>query len=134
MIELRPLLTLVGTATIENLGKVQDGERLKIETRAKDAPGSPIAGKARWTDWILVGPLGPGETSSVCEVTTADRQRLVLELRGYARSRNGDGMEIRTCGIIRSASPRFSERSGHVAVAMARIDPEHHVEIAVYEL
>ena len=134
MIELHPLLSLTGTATIEKLGKVQDGERLKIEMRGKNAPGSTIAGKVRWTDWVLIGPLGPGETSSVGEIATDDRQRLVLELRGYAQSGNGDGMELRTCGIIRSASPRFVDLNGHVAVAVARIAADRHVDITVYEI
>jgi len=134
MIELHPLLTLTGTAIVENLGKVQDGERLKIEIRGKDAPGSVISGKVRWTDWVLIGPLGPGETSSVGEIVTDDGQRLVLELRGYAQSKNGDGMEVRTSGLIRSASPRFINLNGHIAVAVATITADRRADITVFEL
>lgn len=63
--DLAPLYRLTGTAEVEKLGKVQDGERLKIEFRGKSADDSLIAGKAHGSSWILVGPLGPGEANAV---------------------------------------------------------------------
>jgi hypothetical protein len=131
--ELQPLFTLSGTADTERLGKVQGGERLKIEYRGSTTPESPIAGKAHGTDWVLLGPLGPGETNAVHEVMTADKEHVAVELRGYALSRNGDGMEIRTAGIIRTASPRFSELNGKIALVVERLSPDKKIEVTAYQ-
>lgn len=131
--QLQALFTLSGTADTEQLGKVQGGERLKIEYRGSTTPGSLIAGKAHGNDWVLLGPLGPGETNAVHELMTADKEHLAVELRGYARSRDGGGMEIRTAGIIRTAAPRFSELNGRIALVVERLSPDNEIEVTAYE-
>ncbi len=118
--ELKPLYTLTGSTVVEKLGKVQDGERVKIEFRGATADDSPIAGKAHGSTWILIGPQGPGETSAVQEIVTAAGERLVVELRGYAVDLGGNGMEIRAAGIIRSSAAAFSDLNGHVALMLQR--------------
>ena len=119
--DLAPLYTLSGSAVTEKLGKVQDGERIKIEFRGKAADDSPIAGKAHGSNWILIGPLGPGATSAVQEIITPAGERLVVELQGYTQSLNGDGWEIRASGIIRSSAGSFAHLNGHVAVVLQKI-------------
>lgn len=131
--QLQALFTLSGTADTEQLGKVQGGERLKIEYRGNTTPGSLIAGKAHGNDWVLLGPLGPGETNAVHELMTADKEHLAVELRGYALSRDGGGMEIRTAGIIRTAAPRFSELNGKVALVVERLSPDRKIEVTAYQ-
>jgi len=130
--DLLPLFTLTGTAVTEQLGKVQDGERIKIEFRGKSAAESGVAGKAHGTSWILIGPFGPGETSAVHEIITAAGERLVVELRGYARQSNGTGLEIRTAGIIRSSAAAFAHLNGHVAVVVQRVQADDRSEIHAY--
>src|ERR1700687_1125400 len=103
-VELTPLYTLTGTAVVEKLGKVQDGERIKIEFRGKSAAGSPVEGKAHGSTWILIGPLGPGDTNAVQEIILPSGERLVVELRGYTLMPNSEEMEIRTCGVIRTSA------------------------------
>lgn len=122
--DLAPLYTLVGTTVTEKLGKVQDGERIKIEFRGKAADDSPIAGKAHGSNWILIGPSGPGATSAVQELITPTGERLVVELRGYTESLNSDGMEIRASGIIRSSAGTFAHVNGHVALVVQKIRNE----------
>ncbi|HXQ23642.1 MAG TPA: hypothetical protein VN812_18325, partial [Candidatus Acidoferrales bacterium] len=73
--DLAPLYTLTGTAEVEKLGKVQDGERIKIEFRGKSADDSLITGKAHGSSWIFVGPLGPGEANAVQEIITPAGER-----------------------------------------------------------
>ena len=119
--DLAPLYTLVGTTVTEQLGKVQDGERIKIEFRGKAADDSPIAGKAHGSNWILIEPSGPGATSAVQELITPTGERLVVELRGYTQSLNGDGMEIRASGIVRSSAGSFAHINGHVALVVQKI-------------
>jgi hypothetical protein len=130
--ELSPLFSLTGTAVIEKLGKVQDGERIKIEFRGKSAAGSAIAGKAHGASWILIGPLGPGETSAVQEIVTPDGEHVVLELRGYAMQANGDGMEIRASGIIRASAATFLHLNGHVALVVQRVAGDDSVTVEAY--
>jgi len=129
-----PLYTLTGTAEVEQLGKVQDGERIKIEFRGKSASDSLVVGKAHGSIWILVGPLGPGETNAVQEIITPDREHFVVELRGYAVSLNGDGMEIRTCGIIRTSAARFAHLNGHIAVVIQTVTKDNAVSVEAYSL
>jgi len=119
--DLAPLYTLTGTTVTEKLGKVQDGERIKIEFRGKAADDSPISGKAHGSNWILIGPAGPSATSAVQEIITPGGERLVVELQGYTRNLNGDGVEIRASGIIRSSAGTFADINGHVAVVVQRI-------------
>ena len=133
-IALNPLYTLTGTAAIEKLGKVQDGERIKIEFRGATAPECPIQGRAHGSTWILIGATGPGETSAVQEVITPARERLVLELRGYTISADGEGMEVRTCGIIRSSAARFADIDGHVAVVVQRMGADNTIRIEAFHL
>jgi hypothetical protein len=133
IMQLQPLFHVLGTAVIERLGKVQGGERLKVEYRGETAPDSAVGGKAHGNDWVLVGPLGPGETNAVHEITTADKEHLVVELHGYAMSRNGDGMEIRSAGIIRTAAPRFSEINGRVALVIERLGSDKKIEVTAYQ-
>ena len=130
--DLAPLYTLTGSATTEKLGKVQDGERIKIEFRGKAAAGSPIAGKAHGSNWILIGPSGPGATSAVQEIITPNGERLVVELQGYTQSVNGDGMEIRTSGIIRSSAGTFAHLNGHVAVVIQMIAKDDAITVQAY--
>ena len=73
--DLAPLYTLSGTAVTEQLGKVQDGERIKIEFRGKATDGSPVAGKAHGSNWVLIGPLGPGTANAVQELITPAGER-----------------------------------------------------------
>lgn len=119
--DLTPLYTLTGTAVTEKLGKVQDGERIKIEFRGKTANDSPIAGKAHGSNWILIGPAGPGATNAVQEIITPTGERLVVELQGYTQSLNGDGLEIRASGIIRSSAGTFAQINGHLALVVQRM-------------
>ncbi len=132
--KLEPLYTLTGTADVEKLGKVQDGERIKIEFRGKSAPDSRIEGKAHGSSWILVGALGPGATSAVQELITSAGVRLVVELQGYTRAHNGDGMEIRTSGIIRSSAAEFADLNGHVAVVVQKVTKDNAVTVEAYSL
>lgn len=130
--DLALLYTLAGNAVTEKLGKVQDGERIKIEFRGKAAEGSPISGKAHGSNWILVGPLGPGATSAVQEVITPTGERLVLELQGYAQNLNGDGMEIRASGIIRSSAATFAHLNGHIALVVQKIAKSDAITVEAY--
>jgi len=131
--DLRPLYTLAGTAVVERLGKVQDGERLKIEFRGTAAPDSPVAGKAHGSAWILVGPLGPGETSAVQELVTATGERIVLELRGYTINRDGGGMEIRASGLIRTSAAHFAEANGRIALVVQTVSADNAVSVRAYQ-
>jgi hypothetical protein len=130
--DLTPLYSLTGTAVVEKLGKVQDGERIKIEFRGKSAAGSAIAGKAHGASWILVGPLGLGETSAVQEIITPGGERFVVELRGYATQHNGDGMEIRASGIIRASAATFAQLNGHIALVVQRVAADDTVAVEAY--
>jgi hypothetical protein len=130
---LEPLYTLTGTTVTEKLGKVQDGERIKIEFRGKAAAHSPIAGKAHGSNWILVGPFGPGATTAVIDVVTPAGDRLVVELQGYAIAQNGDGMEIRTSGIIRTSATTFSHLNGHVALVIQKIGRDETITVEAYQ-
>ncbi len=131
--DLAPLYTLTGTTVTERLGKVQDGERIKIEFRGKTAGGSPINGKAHGSNWILVGPLGPGATSAVQEITTQNGERLVVELQGYTQTLNGGSMEIRASGIIRSNAAPFAELNGRIALVVQRIKQDETIEVDAYQ-
>jgi hypothetical protein len=130
--DLTPLYTLTGSAVTEKLGKVQDGERIKIEFRGKAADDSPIAGKAHGSNWILIGPLGPGATSAVQEVITPTGERVVVELQGYTQNVNGDGLEIRASGMIRSSAGVFNHLNGHVAVVVQRIAKDDAIQVQGY--
>ncbi len=130
--ELTPLFTLTGTAVVEKVGKVQDGERIKIEFRGKSAVGSPIEGKAHGSSWVLIGPLGPGATNAVQEVITPGGERVVLELQGYTMNANGKGMEIRTCGIIRSSAASYADLNGRIALAIQKVGADDAVTIDAY--
>jgi hypothetical protein len=132
--ELARLYTLSGTTVVEKVGKVQDGERIKIEFRGRTAGDSPIAGKAHGSNWILIGPSGPGETSAVQEIVTPGGERLVVELRGYTVPGNGDEMEIRASGIIRSGAASFADLNGHVAVVVQTIGPQDAISVTAYSL
>lgn len=134
MIHLEPLMILTGTATIEQLGKVQEGERIKVETRTAGAAGSPITGKARGTDWILFRPDAIAETNSVHEIKIESGHPLVLELRGYAETQNGGGMQIRACGVIRASAAELSHLNGRVALMEEKIGQDRRVEMAAYWL
>ncbi len=131
--DLKLLYTLTGTAVVEKLGKVQDGERIKIEFRGKSGTDSPIEGKAHGTSWVLIGPLGPGDASAVQELITPAGERLVVELRGYAVGGNGSVMEIRAAGLIRSSAARFTDVNGHLAVVVQTVAPDDAVTIHAYE-
>ena len=130
--DLTPLYTLTGSTVTEKLGKVQDGERIKIEFRGKAAADSPIAGKAHGSNWILIGPSGPGATSAVQEIITPTGERLVVELKGYTQNSNGDGMEIRAAGIIRSSAGTFAQLNGHVAVVIQQIGKGETISVQAY--
>ena len=130
--ELKLLYTLTGTAVVEKLGKVQDGERIKIEFRGKSGPDSPIEGKAHGSSWVLIGPFGPSDTSAVQEIITPANERLVVELRGYAIAGNGAGTEIRAAGIIRSSAARFAELNGRVAVVVQTVGADDTVAVQAY--
>ena len=119
--DLAPLYTLTGTTVTEKLGKVQDGERIKVEFRGKAADDSPIAGKAHGSNWILIGTAGPGAANAVQEIITPANERIVVELQGYARSLHGEGMEIRAAGIIRSSAGTFAHINGHVALVVQKM-------------
>ncbi len=131
--ELKPLYTLTGSAVTEKLGKVQDGERIKIEFRGQTAAGSPMAGKAHGSTWILIGPQGPGDASAVQEIITATDERLVVELHGYAVALDGGGMEIRAAGIIRSSAASFAHLNGHVALVLQRCGPGDAMTVEAYQ-
>ncbi len=128
------LYTLTGSAIVENLGKVQDGERIKIEFRGTTAADSPLKGTAHGSSWILVGSAGPGATSAVQEVLTPDGARVVVELQGYTVSRNGGGREIRTCGMIRSSAAAFDHLNGRIAVVIATVAQDNTVAVRAYHL
>jgi hypothetical protein len=130
--DLAPLYTLTGNAVVEKVGKVQDGERVKIEFRGKSAADSPIAGKAHGSSWILMGPLGPGDTVAVQELVTPAGDRLVLELRGYTTNLNGDGMEIRACGIIRSSAAGFAHLNGHIALVVQKVATDNAITVSAH--
>lgn len=115
------LYTLTGSTVTEKLGKVQDGERIKVEFRGKATDDSPITGKAHGSNWILIGPAGPGAANAVQEIITPANERVVVELQGYAQSLNGEGMEIRAAGIIRSSAGTFAHINGHLAVVVQEI-------------
>ncbi len=127
-----PLYTATGTAEIETLGKVQDGERIKVEFRGNAGPDSRIHGKAHGSNWILVGALGPGATTAVQELVTSDGLRVVLELHGYALSQNGGGMEIRTSGIIRSSAAEFAHLNGRIALVVQKVTSGNAVTVEAY--
>ena len=129
--DLKPLFTVTATAVVERLGKVQGGERLKIEYRGA-ADGNGVAGKAHGNDWIFVGPLGPGETNSVCEISTAEKEHVVIELRGYAQLHEG-GYELRAAGLIRTSAPRFVELNGRVALVVEHVRADNSVELTAYQ-
>jgi hypothetical protein len=131
-IDLETLYTVSGSVVIEKLGKVQEGERIKVEFRGQTAADSPIAGKAHGASWVLIGATGPGETSAVAELVSPERERLVLEGRGYARELAGTLMEIRLTGIIRSSAPRFAALDGRVAVWVQSVGPGEHTTIRAY--
>jgi hypothetical protein len=131
--QLQPLFRITATATIEPLGKVQGGERIKIEYRGATAPDSIVGGKAHGTEWVLIGSLGPSETNSVHEIIAGENERLVVELRGYAQSRNGSGYEIRTAGIIRTSAARFADLNGHIALVVSRIGGDKKIEVTAYQ-
>lgn len=132
MLQLTPLYTLTGNAVVEKLGKVQDGERIKIEFRGHSAPDSPIAGKAHGSSWILVGPFGASDTSAVQDLVTPAGEHLVLELRGYATNLNGGGMEIRACGLIRSSAASCAHLNGHIALVVQKVDTDDTVTVQAY--
>ncbi|HUI28105.1 MAG TPA: hypothetical protein VL403_18635 [Candidatus Kryptonia bacterium] len=131
--ELKPLFTVTGTAVVEPLGKVQGGERIKVEYRGATSVDSLVTGKAHGSDWIFVGPLGPGETNSVCEISTPEKEHVVVELRGYAVSHNGSGYEIRSAGMIRTSATRFTELNGRVALVVEQIRSDSTVEVTAYQ-
>ncbi|MFQ5668064.1 MAG: hypothetical protein ACE5I7_16745 [Candidatus Binatia bacterium] len=131
--DLETLYTLTGKAVTEKVGKVQEGERLKIEFRGKTAQDSPIKGKAHGTTWILVGSVGPSTTNAVQEIMTPAGERLVVELRGYAHGCNGEGMEIRTCGIIRSSAASFAHLNGRIALVIQRITKDDATAVDAYQ-
>jgi len=132
MMQLTPLFTLTGSAVVEKLGKVQDGERIKIEFRGASAAESPIVGKAHGATWVFIGALGPGDTNAVQEIVTAAGERLVVEVRGYTLQHNGDGMEIRAAGLIRSAAPSFAHLNGHVALLVQQVRPDETATVQAY--
>jgi hypothetical protein len=133
-VDLQPLYMLTGTAVVERLGRVQDGERLKVELRGSTAPDSPIAGKAHGSTWILAGPLGLGETSAVQEIITPERERVVVELRGYTIDRGGGAMLVRASGLIRSSAPRFADIDGHIAIVEQFVAADGSVRIDAFKL
>ncbi|HVN87778.1 MAG TPA: hypothetical protein VMW17_23315 [Candidatus Binatia bacterium] len=131
--DLKRLFSVTASATVESLGKVQGGERIKVEYRGATGIDSLVAGKAHGNDWIFVGPLGPGETNSVCEIRTGENEHVVVELRGYATSRNGNGYDIRAAGLIRTSAARFAELNGRVALIVERVHGDKSVEVTAYE-
>jgi len=130
-VDLTPLYTLTGSAVVEKLGKVQDGERIKIEFRGKSAGGSPVEGKAHGTTWILIGPLGPGETNAVQDILLPSGDRLVVELRGYTMMPKSDEMEIRACGIIRTSAASLAHLNGRLALVVQKLTGEA-LEVQAY--
>jgi hypothetical protein len=131
---LTPLYTLTGSTVLEQLGKVQEGERIKIEFRGRSAPDSPIQGAGRGSNWLLVSPLGSAEMNGVQELVTAGGERLVLELRGYAESRDGGGMEIRAAGMIRTSAASLVRLNGRVAVVVQHLGADDTITVQAYEL
>ncbi len=131
--ELTRLYTLTGKAVTEQLGKVQDGERMKIEFRGRSADDSPVTGNAHGSTWILVGPMGPGESNAVQEIVTPSGERLAVELRGYAASRQDGSLEIRAAGIIRTNAASLAHLNGHVAVVVQQVAGET-LRVEAYEL
>ncbi len=98
------------TGPIEKLGRVPDGERLKIEFRGNTAADSPISGKVHGTHWLLVGPLGAGQLEAVHEIHGAAGSRFVLQLRGSATlaggavvvaegTSHGEAVEVEACRV-----------------------------------
>jgi hypothetical protein len=132
--ELAPLYMLTGDSVREDLGKIEDGTRIKIEFRGKSTPESPIACKAHGTDWILEGPLGPGATSAVQEIITPALERVVLELQGYTIATAGNGIEIRTSGIIRTSSATYADLNGRIAVVIQRLSKDGAIAVDAYKL
>ena len=130
---LKLLYTLTGTAVVEKLGKVQGGERIKIEFRGQSGADSPIEGKAHGSSWALIGPLGPGEANAVQELITPAGERLVVELRGYSIGGNGAVMDIRASGTIRSSAARFTDLNGRLALVVHTVAPDDAVSIHAYE-
>ncbi len=127
--QLKPLYTVTGNATVEHLGKAEEGERIKVEFRGKTAPGSPVDGRAHGTVWILNRPLGAGETTAVQELVTAEGERLVVELRGYALPATGSGTEVRASGIIRSSAARFADLNGRIALVVQQVGADDSITI-----
>lgn len=130
--KLEPLYTLTGKAVVENLGKVQDGERMKLEFRGTAAAGSPIQGKAHGTSWILIGSTVWRATTAVQELLTADGARLVVELHGYTLADPGGGLEIRTSGTIRSSAPAFDHLNGRIALVIQTVTSDNSVDVQAY--
>lgn len=131
--DLATLYTLTGTTVTEKLGKVQDGERIKIEFRGKAGTDSPIQGKAHGTNWILIGALGPGATNAVQELITPAGERVVVELQGYTQTLDGDGMEIRAAGIIRSSAGTFAHIDRRVALVVQTITADERITVHAYQ-
>lgn len=132
--DLATLYTLTGTVVVEKLGKVQDGERIKVEFRGAAAADSPIVGKAHGSNWVLIGERGrPGATTAVQELITPAGERLVVELQGYAVSLNGTAMEIRTSGIIRSSAATFADLDGHLALVVQQIGADDSIRVHAYQ-
>ena len=131
--DLAPLYTLTGSAVTEKLGKVQDGERIKIEFRGKSSVESPIEGKAHGSSWVLIGPLGAGEANAVQELITPAGERLVVEMRGYSLGGNGAAMDIRASGIVRSSAARFADLNGRLELVVQTVAADDVVTIHAYE-
>ena len=131
--QLAALFTLSGSAVVEKLGKVQDGERIKIEFRGKSEPGSPVAGKAHGSTWVLVGPLGLSAVNAVQEIVTPAGERFVVELRGYAAAQNGGGMEIRAAGMIRTSAAAFANLNGRMALVIQTLRADDTITVQAYQ-
>lgn len=126
-----PLYSFKAKGARESLGRVPDGERLKIDFRGETQAGSEVSGKIRGTEWILIEPLGNGQVESVQTITTAEGDRFVVQLRGSSSPVDGDGLHIKAAGVIRATSARFASLDGHLAVADGRLRGED-VEVDVF--
>jgi hypothetical protein len=115
----------------EALGRVPDGERLKVEFRGETDAGSEVSGKVRGTDWVLVGPLGSGQFESVQTVLTPEGDRFVIQLQGSSSPVDADAMRIKGAGVIRSRSPRFAHLDGQLALVEGTVR-DGDVEVSVY--